>query len=102
VNRFAVFLYPPQADVSWMKLRIMSHISIRINEMHKSIVGFDDSKLRREEELEALPREMVWMRPLAAQHVTISKLYKQEFKFSLGDIDSALEKESIINNLVFE
>jgi hypothetical protein len=38
--------------------------------VHKGIVGFDDSKLRREEELEALPREMVWMRPLAAQHVT--------------------------------
>jgi hypothetical protein len=38
--------------------------------MHKGIVGFNDSKLRREEELEALPREMVWMRPLAAQHVT--------------------------------
>jgi hypothetical protein len=55
-----------------MELRIISHTSIRINKVHKSIVGFDDSKLRREEELEALPREMVWMRPLAAQHVTIS------------------------------
>jgi hypothetical protein len=70
VNRFAVFLHPLQADVSWMELRIISHTSIRINKMHKGIVGFDDSKLRREEELEALPREMVWMRPLAAQHVT--------------------------------
>jgi hypothetical protein len=39
--------------------------------VHKGIVGFDDSKLRREEELEALPREVVWMRPPAAQHVTV-------------------------------
>jgi hypothetical protein len=49
----------------------MSHTSIRINEVHKGIVGFDDSKLRREEEFEAFPREVVWMRPLAAQHVTL-------------------------------
>jgi hypothetical protein len=47
-------------------VRYLSHTSIRINEVHKGIVGFDDSKLRREEELEALPREAVWMRPLAA------------------------------------
>jgi hypothetical protein len=52
----------------------LSHTSIRINEVHKGIVGFDDSKLRREQEFEALPREVVWMRPLAAQHViNISK-----------------------------
>jgi hypothetical protein len=31
----------------------------------------------------------------------VSKLYKQKSKFSLGDIDSALEEESIINDLVF-
>jgi hypothetical protein len=49
----------------------MSHTSIRINKVYKNIIGFDDSKLRREEEFEALPREVVWMRPLAAQHVTI-------------------------------
>jgi hypothetical protein len=66
-----VFLDPPQADVSWIKLRIISHTSIRINKIYKGIVGFDDSKLRREEEFEALPREVVWMPPLAAQHVTL-------------------------------
>jgi hypothetical protein len=71
VNRFAVFLYPPQADMSWMELRIILYMFIRINEMHKSIIRFDDSKLRKEEEFEALPREVVWMRPLAAQHVTV-------------------------------
>jgi hypothetical protein len=65
VNRFAIFLYPPQADMSWIELRIISHTFIRINKMHKSIVGFDDSKLRREEKLEAFPREVVWMRLLA-------------------------------------
>jgi hypothetical protein len=56
--------------VSWIELRIISHTSIRINKIHKGIIRFDDSKLRREEEFEALPREVVWMRPLAAQHVT--------------------------------
>jgi hypothetical protein len=72
VNRFAVFLYPPQADISWIKLRIILYTSIYINKIHKSIIRFDDSKLRREEEFEALPREVVWMRPPAAQHVTIN------------------------------
>jgi hypothetical protein len=37
----------------------MSHTSIRINKVHKNIVGFDDSKLRKEKEFEALPREVV-------------------------------------------
>jgi hypothetical protein len=45
--------------MSWMELRIISYISIRINKMHRGIVGFDDSKLRREEKLEALPREVM-------------------------------------------
>jgi hypothetical protein len=61
--------------MSWIELRIISYTSIRINEMHKGIVRFDDSKLRREEEFEALPREVVWMRPLAAQHVTTTSRY---------------------------
>jgi hypothetical protein len=60
--------------MSWIELRIMSHMSIRINKIHKDIIRFDDSKLRREEEFEALPREVVWMRPLAAQHVTFMVL----------------------------
>jgi hypothetical protein len=32
----------------------------------------------------------------------MGKLYEQKFKFFFGDIDSALEEEFIINDLVFE